>query len=120
MNIPTTTSTSTSVPDCLQFKQVLYKNLIHNHKYIVQIEEGDCKGDLYIGLFERKKKYKTFELTNIISGYINITGYTTDKVKNLTYYRINFKKHKIQEEMESRAVNKILQKITGDDTFNYN
>jgi esterase/lipase len=37
-----------------------------------------------------------------------------------TYHCVDFQKEKIQDAMEHRAVNKILQKITGDDTFNYN
>lgn len=113
---------TTSVPDCLQFKKIAYKKLVHEHKYIMQM----TKDTLYVGFFENKEKYrnrkcKSFIITKRITGYvyveIEIDIYTD--MERLSYYEICLKKHKIQDAMELRAVNKILQKIIGDDTFVY-
>ena len=110
----------TSISDYLQFKKVLYKNLLHNRKYIMQIGEGT----LYVGTCEIKKKKrnnrcKIFEISKSINGYINIIN-TTLEVSNTSYYVICPKKYNIQSAMEMRAVNKLLQQITGDETFVYN
>jgi hypothetical protein len=57
---------------------------------------------------------------NSVTGmrYMGETSFYNDIHRN--YYELDQQKEKIQEAMKSRAVNKILQKITGDDTFKYN
>jgi hypothetical protein len=111
----------TTIPGCLRFKIVLYKNLKHNQKYIM----CSTKRSLYVGIFKRKNKHrntncKTFELINKIKGpvYEHI-GVDLKDIRNGCYLRIDFQKDKIQEAMELRAVNIILQRITGDETFKY-
>ena len=107
-----------TIPDCLRFKPVLYKNLIHNQKYVRRIsKESFC-----VGIFKRINKHgnkgcKLFNITKNIIGTVYLdTHYFIPKI---CYFRICLKKHKIQENMELRAVNMILQQIIGDVTFKY-
>jgi hypothetical protein len=107
-----------TIPDCLRFKIVLYKNLIHNQKYVRRIsKESFCVGIFKRNTKHRNKNCKSFIMIKNIIGTVYLDLHYV--IPKICYFRICLKKHKIQEDMEIRAVNMILQKITGDVTFKY-
>ena len=58
-----------------------------------------------------------YNMKNVPMRYMGETSFYNDLHRN--YYVVDFQKDKIQNAMELRAVNLILQRITGDTTFKY-
>jgi len=122
----------------LIFEKVEFNNLVKDTKYIIKRHNKAY----YTGIFRKniiKGGDNVSEFYNISALYdMHYMGerncYNANSVTGMrymgeisfyndihrTYYELDHQKEKIQEAMESRAVNKILQKITGDDTFKYN
>ena len=78
----------------------------------------------YIGTLEKNKDgYLTFSCVVLTDLKSNESKYKDivmiHVLQPFTYYILEAKKYKIQNAMELRAINKILQKIIGDETFTY-
>ena len=95
----------------LTFKKVCHNNLIVNKKYMI-VEMGRSKDTYIKGYFQNRYNYDY-----LIFGHL----------KSKTYGpRIFFTRWDVYElismsqlNMEQRAINRVLQKITGDSTFTF-
>uniref|UniRef100_A0A6C0ETX4 Uncharacterized protein n=1 Tax=viral metagenome TaxID=1070528 RepID=A0A6C0ETX4_9ZZZZ len=97
----------------LQKKKILPYQLIKNHKYFIEYT-GLNNSIIYTGIY--KNSYEGINSSNFcIMGrlYIFYNDYC------MSYYTVEFQKENIQNAMELRALNMILQRITGDETFNF-
>ena len=99
----------------LEFEKIKYHHMIKEHKYII-IEHSPYITSKYSGIYKGHdinncEIWKNHRLLSIENTYYYMNHWT--------YYNLVPKKYSIQDAMESRAINKILKKITGDDTFNY-
>lgn len=95
----------------MEFKCVEMSKLKEYKKYKIQIYiNGNCETTqgIFLCSFECWNKYVCFELKDKIMNFDETTY----------FYEGVLKKKKIQEAMELRAVNKILQQLIGD-TFTY-
>ena len=100
----------------LEFEKIKYHHMIKEHKYII-MEHSPYITSIYSGIYKGHninncEIWKNYRLLSIENTYYYMIP--------LTYYILVSKKYNIQSAMESRAVNKILQKIIGDDTFTIN
>jgi len=103
----------------LFFNEINFLQLTTGKKYYIKINIGNntierdgifikYEDDSYSALFGNiTYNYKSFGIGKI---YLNNDDY---------FYDISYQKYKIQNAMEIRAINQILRKITGDETFNY-
>ena len=99
-----------------KFEQVHFYHLVSNHKYIITDLYGVFH---YVGIFSHEE-YDTVMFKNVssISPLERYCGNVTFSYEiGRRFYRLISKKEIIQETMESRAINKILQKITCDNNF---
>jgi len=99
----------------LSFIPIDYLFLIKGNKYMIETNGPYCTKIYYIG-------YYLFHITNKI--YFNCETKTRSYIPiwydlECKIYEPNYKKEKIQQQMEQRALILILQKITGDELFNY-
>ena len=105
----------------MEFKQVNFYQLKRNTKYIIT----DLNGAFYYtGQFclyiKNGKECAHFSNVTCNVPVKRYCGYVTFSYDiGRKYYTLASKKDKIQNAMESRAINKILKQITGDDTFHY-
>ena len=93
-----------------------YNNFIKNRKYI-QIYKKSKYTIVHIVIYREDYENYTFCLS--FSLYKEIDRYETNESPNCHYYEIVSKKKYIQEAMESRALNLILQNIIGDKMFRW-
>jgi hypothetical protein len=96
-----------------------YDCFIKNRKYIQVCKQyPDGYTSVHIAIYREYYKdnicYLQFNLYNEIQRYIEPCS------PYCIYYEIISKKNDIQNAMEERALNLILQKIIGDNYFNYN
>jgi len=104
------------LPHLTFIKKDNYHNFIRNMKYI-QI----CKQRVYtiVHIVIYREEYES-DLTYIqFSLHKEIKRYIRDNLPFCEYYEIVSKKNDIQNAMELRAINLIIQTILGDTTFNY-
>lgn len=125
----------------LKFIEVQFTELIKKNKYII-IPRDEFNPDsipLCIGTFndyimmttryytEHAHFTRVFKLNSDVLKEGNILLDYSKKKQNLytgplsycKYYTLYPQKQKIQEALEKRATNSLLQRITGDDTFEY-
>uniref|UniRef100_A0A6C0ET17 Uncharacterized protein n=1 Tax=viral metagenome TaxID=1070528 RepID=A0A6C0ET17_9ZZZZ len=103
----------------LVLKEVNFNHLNNGDKYIIK-----RKGTIhFIGKFiNYTNNIANFDKAYSIHGTIKINVqdlciyYERNSYK---YYRVILQKNKIQEEMELRVVNLLLQRIIGDTSFKY-
>ena len=100
----------------LEFEKIKYHHMIKEHKYII-IEHSPYITSKYSGIYKGHdinncEIWENYRLLSIENTYYYMIP--------LTYYILVPKKYSIQHAMESRSLNKILQKIIGDDTFTFN
>ena len=102
-------------------EQVNFYQLKQNHKYVI----SDLYGAFhYVGIFDHYRYsgkdmviFKNVVCINLIErpcGYVNFSYSIARK-----FYTVISKKKEIQQSMETRALNKIIQSITGDDLFEW-
>lgn len=111
--------TLTDSPD--KFGQVNFYHLKKNHKYIVTEIYGVFH---YVGVFSHYQRGSIdmviFKNVTCINPVERSCGYVTFSYQiGRRFYTIVSKKKEIQEAMETRALKKILKKITGDDLFEW-
>ena len=99
------------------FEEINFYDLKYGIKYL--ITGIDTDEIYYVGIFERYENNRAkFHLLRLMNPYLyhaTYRAFTYDP--NRYFYQFLSKKRQIQEAMEKRALNKIIQKITGDDTF---
>jgi hypothetical protein len=117
----------------LKFKEIEFGFIHKNDRcLIISIDLKTCCIASFFGYnfntglmtseFINVMSIKSKDIENgIISFNPTITKGTikTNKYSVCNYYIISSQKEKIQDAMEKRAVNKILQRITGDESFVY-
>jgi hypothetical protein len=118
----------------LSFESLPLSNLIKGVKYMIEENSVYVKELIFIGNFKGYQQYdeeKYLLWTNILyfSKIIGDEIITPTQVEELRmsvlspfgrkYYKLVSSKEKIQQSMETRAVNMVLQQIIGDDTFTY-
>lgn len=114
----------------LNFCEVDIDDLKVGEKYMIQERSYQHTRTIY-GVFA---EYITQHITEwekcmytIESPYIHHTMYYTTHTrmriniitKKCEFYKLVSSKEQIQQDMENRAINLILQKLIGDDAFNY-
>jgi len=105
----------------MEFKQVNFYQLKQNTKYIIT----DLNGAFYYtGWFsDHSKNGKDLAYFSNVTCNVPIKrycGYVTFSYDiGRKYYTLVSKKNEIQNAMETRAMNKILKQITGDESFHY-
>ena len=109
----------------LNFKPVHFSMLQIGEKYVMKTG-SKIFGPWYqyIGTLEKNADgYLTFSCVVLTNLKTNDTQQKDIVIVHVlqpfTYYTLESKKYKIQNEMELRAVNRILQQVTGEDTFDY-
>ena len=99
----------------LEFEQEHFYKLIPNTKYYIS---SICE---YIGTFHEYQSDDLAIFRNVYkchAGSYSDCGYVTFAYKlERKFYKIKSSKERIQQAMEQRATNKLLQKITGDELF---
>ena len=102
----------------LQKKTIPSSQLEINVKYFIEYTciqyTGEYNIKEYIGIY--KGSYKGIDSSNF---YILNRLYVFYNDYRMNYYEVDYQKEKIQDAMELRAVNQILQLITGDNLFTY-
>ena len=116
----------------LYFKESCF-DAIHNETKCIIISE-DLKTCCIASFlkYDKERTYMSAEFINVISinhkdiqqGKIIVDNKSKGTIKTYIYsyckyYVLSSRKKIIQELMEMRAVNKILQKLTGDESFTY-
>ena len=92
-----------------------YNNFTKNRKYI-QV----CKSKYTIvHIVIYREYYENYTFCLSFSLYKEIERYETNESPNCHYYEIVSKKQQIQDAMESRALQIILQNIIGDKMFQW-
>ncbi len=104
----------------LVFKETNINELIFGKKYIIIKYTGSCYIGKFTGYTDEYDFATNFDNAKIIcnehkTDIINMRVYGT----RAEYYCVDFQKGKIQNAMELRAVNLILQRVVGDITFKY-
>uniref|UniRef100_A0A6C0EUJ1 Uncharacterized protein n=1 Tax=viral metagenome TaxID=1070528 RepID=A0A6C0EUJ1_9ZZZZ len=101
----------------LKFNRVNIKKLIIGDTYLIKTYIGrqyeSRKGIFVNGIFLNKHVYFRMRL---IQGFSYVTYCLDD---SSYFYEIVSRKKLIQDSMELRALNKILRRIVGDETFVY-
>jgi hypothetical protein len=94
-------------------KKIFAYQLQPNVKYFIEYN-GINNSIIYTGTY--KNSYEGLDSSNF-----NIMGrlYLFYNDYCMTYYTVDYQKEKIQDAMELRAINIILRRITGDETFNF-
>jgi len=100
----------------LQFKKIHTTSLEVNKKYLVVFYEGNTIRKLK-GYYIKRSPTEVYVCFCMSSLVFNALRYFLDV--STSFYDIEYKKTNIQNAMEQRAINKLLQRITGDPTFNY-
>jgi len=96
--------------------EVMYHELIIGEKYGIITKHSPISYEIVGKCLTYNKTFSTFEILNTFKKYK--TTYKTIFYMNSSFrYFILNQKQKIQEAMEKRALQKILQNITGDNTF---
>jgi hypothetical protein len=99
----------------LEFKEIEdYGNFIKNQKYIQIYQKND---HTIVDIVIYREDYSNYRFYLSFSLYKQLQRYKSDHICN--YYEIVSKKKEIQEAMESRALNLILQNIIGDKMFRW-
>lgn len=116
----------------LVFKETKSNGLVKNTKYITMKYVCDLNCVYYTGIFtgytyESHIDNYLFVASNFDNATVTVVYTNTktdirvikfyDELKE--YYYVDFQKEKIQNAMELRAVNIILQRIIGDNIFKY-
>jgi hypothetical protein len=91
-----------------------YDNFIKNRKYIQVCKKSDYT---VVNIVIYREYYENYTYCLSFSLYKEIERYETNESPNCHYYEIVSKKKHIQEAMESRSLNLILQNIIGDKIF---
>lgn len=104
-----------------KFSQVNFYHLKQNYKYIITEIYGVFH---YVGIFSHYQRGSIdiviFKNVTCINPVERSCGYVSFSYQiGRRFYTIVSKKKEIQEAMESRALKKILKKITGDDLFEW-
>ena len=103
----------------LEFKKVEiqdYDTFIKNRKYIQVCKQFiDGYSIVHIAIYRENHKNYTYYIE--FSLYKEIQRYKTNDPPYCLYYEIVSKKQQIQNAMEERALNLIIQKIIGDKYF---
>jgi hypothetical protein len=94
-----------SIDDLEEGKKYLVRTCIRN-RYITKI-------GIFIGL-SKYSYYGYFDVSMPVSGLLRFSFNETSY-----FYEFVYQKYNIQNAMELRAVNKILRRIIGDDSFTY-
>jgi hypothetical protein len=103
----------------LEFKKVEiqdYDRFIKNRKYI-QVCKQRINGYIIIHIAIYRENCKNYTYYIEFSLYKEIQRYKTNDPPHCLYYEIVSKKQQIQDAMEERALNLIIQKIIGDKYF---
>lgn len=101
----------------LQFKKKeTYENFIKNRKYI-EVSKMNTYTTVYITIY--REYYESYIGCIEFSLYKEIQRYKTDDLPHCDYYEIDSKKESIQNAMETRAINLILQNIIGDKYYTW-
>jgi hypothetical protein len=95
-----------------------YDNFIKNRKYI-QLCKDYPDGYTIVNISVYRQEYKDNICYIQFSLYKEIQRYIEPQSPYCLYYEMVSKKHDIQNAMEERALNLILQQIIGDNYFNY-
>ena len=120
--------------NCLKFKEVSYNELRLGTKYIITNHSRYVfkSNKVYVGIFNGYcNKYTVGEITNWSKthityspcknnkkykvGDISFNKYSDDRI----YLVLDSQRDIIQNNMESRALNIILRRLIGDDSFYY-
>ena len=107
----------------VEIEQIHFYHLKKGKKYIISY----VNGSLYEGIFIKHNYNTIYDSAIFENVYSFKRSYTGDKIEDidfiydigLLFYTIVSKKKQIQDAMEERALNKIIQKITGDETFKW-
>jgi len=92
-----------------------YNNFIKNQKYIQLYQKYDYT---IVEIVFYREEYFNYRFSLSFSFYKEIQRYKSDE-HICNYYELVSKKKEIQESMESRALNLILQNIIGDKMFQW-
>jgi hypothetical protein len=92
-----------------------YNNFIKNRKYI-QVRKSNYT---IVNIVIYREDYENYTFCLTFSLYKEIDRYETNESPNCHYYEIVSKKKHIQEAMELRALQLILQNIIGDKMFQW-
>ena len=93
-----------------------YNNFIKNRKYIQVYKKSNYT---IVNILIYREDYENYTFCLSFSLYKEIERYETNESPNCHYYEIVSKKKEIQEAMESRSLNLILQNIIGDKMFRW-
>jgi len=105
----------------MEFKQVNFYQLKRNTKYIITDLNGAFYYTGWFSIYLKNGKdtvqFKDVTCNVPIKRYCGYVSFSYDIGRK--YYTLVSKKNEIQQAMETRAINKILKQITGDETFHY-
>jgi len=112
--------------ELLLFKEVRFKHLKKGTKYIIKrANESENIQFIYTGkftdYFPKLENVSMFDEVKEIMGIKKINSHKVNFFNeyHITYYSLDGQKEKIQEAMEIRAINQVLRKIIGDESFVY-
>ena len=101
------------------FKEINFFTLIYGEEYFISGAELDII--YYRGIFEgyayNCAKFHSIRVVYPVKYFYGERAFHYNHKRY--YYEFVSVKPQIQEAMEARAINKILQKITGDENFNW-
>lgn len=117
----------------LKFKEIKFDSIIKKNRCLIISNDQKTFCIASFLDYNYKTPLITAEFINVMSINLNdiekgILSYNPAIIKGkiktfrysfCNYYILSSQKEQIQDAMETRAVNKILQKITGDDSFTY-
>jgi hypothetical protein len=95
-----------------------YDNFIKNRKYI-QVCKQFANDYTIVHIVIYREEYENYKVCLSFTLYKEIQRYKTDEMIDCHYYEIVSKKQQIQDAMESRALNLIIQNIIGDKMFQW-
>ena len=90
-----------------------YDKFIKNRKYI-QVCKQYIDGYTIVHIAIYREDYKNYTYCIQFSLYKEIQRYKINELPHCNYYEVASKKQQIQDAMEERALNLIIQKIIGD------
>jgi hypothetical protein len=103
----------------MEFKEVGFLSLDSHQKYKILWEELTYTGTFASISIDYPKIFAIFMNVRIKTTILPFLYVQTFPPIQSKFYRAIFKKRQIQQAMEQRAINMILQRITGDPNFEW-
>ena len=100
-------------------KEVGFASLVKNTKYVIKRFHKKKYNGRFMGYYYYMDPTAYFENVYEFKTKRDICKVSFHNEGYISYYTLDSQKEQIQDAMELRAINQVLQRITGDLTFNY-